>query len=399
MIRSARRARLMAGTLAAAAVAAGAPVAVPAPALAAPSAAAPVAACQHWTSVATPATGSVDVRAVATLSAGNVWAVGDIFHAAAEQGLIEHWNGSSWTVMDGPELGSSTSSELDGVFALSANNIWAVGWESRTTTGQQTLVEHWNGTTWTQQPSPSPGEFSELTSVHAVSARDAWAVGQSESDSSNLLNKTLILHWDGAKWTRRASPSPDQNDGLTGVTATSARDAWAVGGGGSRIEAHALILHWNGAKWIRAKSPKAGLASQLTGVSAMSATSAWAVGAFSNGNAVQTLILRWNGKSWQRSASPDVGNTTTFNFLNAVVMTSARNGWAVGGHDPVPPTAGVENPLLLRWNGTAWKVVTGPSPAANAVLAGVAANSAGSAWAVGSDNGTGVGQTFAWQCH
>jgi hypothetical protein len=32
--------------------------------------------------------------------------------------------------MDGPDLGTSTSSELDGVFAASAGNIWAVGFQS-----------------------------------------------------------------------------------------------------------------------------------------------------------------------------------------------------------------------------------------------------------------------------
>jgi hypothetical protein len=177
------------------------------------------------------------------------------------------------------------------------------------------------------------------------------------------------------------------SDDFTGVTATSAASAWAVGAGGSQIEDHALIQHWNGTRWAMVKTPKVGLASQLTGVSAASPSSVWAVGAFSNGNAVQTLILHWNGKSWQRSASPNVGNTHTFNFLNAVVMTSARNGWAVGGHDPVPAAAGVENPLVLRWN------------AANAVLSGVAASSAGSAWTVGTDTGGGVSQTLAWQCH
>jgi hypothetical protein len=339
------------------------------------------------------------VRAVATLSAGNIWAVGDVGVNSVEHILLEHWNGSSWTVIDGPALGTSTSAELDGVFAVSAKNVWAVGWESSTAAGQQTLIVHWNGKTWTRQPSPSPGPDGELAAVHLSSARSGWAVGSVEASNQHI--KSLILRWNGTSWTRVASPSPDVDDDFTGVTATSAASAWAVGAGGSRIEDHALIQHWNGTKWTLVKTPKVGLASQLTGVSAASPSSVWAVGAFANGKAqaVQTLILRWNGKSWQRSASPNVGSTPTFNFLNAVVMTSALNGWAVGGHDPVPPAAGVENPLLLRWNGTAWKVVTGPSPAANAILSGVAASSAGSAWAVGTDTGAGAGLTLAWQCH
>ncbi len=41
----------------------------------------------------------------------------------------------------------------------------------------QSLILHWNGVTWLQVPSPSPGNFTELTGVRAVSASDAWAVG------------------------------------------------------------------------------------------------------------------------------------------------------------------------------------------------------------------------------
>jgi len=39
----------------------------------------------------------------------------------------------------------------------------------------------------------SPG-FSALCGVSAVSAADAWAVG--------LGGNSLILHWDGSRWTR-----------------------------------------------------------------------------------------------------------------------------------------------------------------------------------------------------
>jgi len=40
--------------------------------------------------------------------------------------------------------------------------------------------------------------------------------------------------------------------------------------------------------------------------------------------------------------------------LNGVAATSARNAWAVGSTNTLEP-------LILRWNGTAWKQVPSPS--------------------------------------
>jgi hypothetical protein len=40
--------------------------------------------------------------------------------------------------------------------------------------------------------------------------------------------------------------SPITGGDLNSVAATSARNAWAVGGDGSR----AIIEHWNGSRWV-----------------------------------------------------------------------------------------------------------------------------------------------------
>jgi hypothetical protein len=69
-------------------------------------------------------------------------------------------------------------------------------------------------------------------------------------------------------------PSPNPAPGgdvLNSVTATSARDAWAVGANG----AGALVLHWNGRAWQQVAR-------------------AWVVG----GGFLTTLIESWNGTTW-----------------------------------------------------------------------------------------------------
>ena len=80
---------------------------------------------------------------------------------------------------------------LVGVAATTAANAWAVG-ESGTNTN---LIVHWNGTRWSQVPSPSA--VQTLTGVAATSAANAWAVGVTCRCSSK---KSVIEHWDGTRW-------------------------------------------------------------------------------------------------------------------------------------------------------------------------------------------------------
>jgi hypothetical protein len=63
--------------------------------------------------------------------------------------------------------------------------------------------------------------------VAAGSAAHAWAVGY-----SGLLarSKVLMLHWNGAKWSRVTRPQVLTGPGaLRAITVVSAKDAWAVG--------------------------------------------------------------------------------------------------------------------------------------------------------------------------
>jgi len=52
-----------------------------------------------------------------------------------------------------------------------------------------------------------------------------WTVGSYLTSSG--ATRSLVLHWDGAKWSRMAAPGP----GLTEVAVVpGSRQAWAVGG-------------------------------------------------------------------------------------------------------------------------------------------------------------------------
>jgi hypothetical protein len=63
------------------------------------------------------------------------------------------------------------------VVAISADDVWAVGWTGGNS-GPITLIEHWNGSTWSVVPSPNPSATdNHLWGVTALATNNVWAVG------------------------------------------------------------------------------------------------------------------------------------------------------------------------------------------------------------------------------
>ena len=313
-----------------------------------------------------------ELTGVAALSASNAWVVGSTGAFGGAGTLIAHWNGQSWTRTRTPSPGQGDN--LNGVAATSSRNAWAVGGEL----GGKPNVEEQIGS-WQRVHSPSPAPDCELMAVAAVSARNAWAVGFADPSGGDTryapaaggrvtIARTLILHWNGKNWQRVPSPNPDEGGHLTGVTATSAGDAWAVGEDEFKtIDFGNLFSHWNGRAWKAVKGPNpAGNSNGLLGVDAGSRTSAWAVG---TAKRTGSALYRWNGSNWKQSLL-----LRTYS-LAAVQAGTSISTWAVGG-------AG-NGALILRLHGAAWQRVATPHPNGE-FLTGIAATSGRNAWAVGS---------------
>ena len=295
-----------------------------------------------------PSTGGDNfLNGVAAISASDVWAVGEYVFGAgrATEPLIEHYDGSKWRVVSSPKVG--TADELNGVAAISASNVWAVGQSNLA--GARTLIEHYNGSTWKVISSPNPvtGGDNILNAVAAISASDVWAVGQ-----SNLAGaRTLIEHYNGTRWSVVSTPNPDTRgyDFLNGVAATSGTDVWAVGTQGGSGPNRTLVVHYNGTRWSVVYSPSRNVGvfgGGLTGVAAASDTNVWAVGS--------GMIEHYNGTGWRVISSPNGG--TGDNLLNALAAVSGPDAWGVGYYYAF---SGVRT-LIQHYNGTKWSVV--PSP-------------------------------------
>jgi hypothetical protein len=308
----------------------------------------------QWSVVASPTPGwGAYLYGVTAISAKNVWAVGDEYTSSGTLTLIEHWNGTAWSVVSSPNPASSTSNTLNSVTAISANDIWAVGVDSIVGAGKDgnsgggstgTLIEHWNGTVWSIVTGRNPStSLNQLNSVAAVSTSNVWAVGY-ESDVKANRDKTLVEHWNGHTWSVVASPNVLSADGgLSSVTVISGHNLWAVGTSHNRNsgQINTLIEQWNGSKWSIVTSPNpSSFDNVLRSVSAVSAKDVWAVGVDfgtpniggnSGGGFDVTLVEHWNGTAWKvvsSSNSPSSNN----NVLLAVtgVPGSASQAWAVG---------------------------------------------------------------------
>jgi hypothetical protein len=301
--------------------------------------------------------------------------------------LIQHFNGSTWDIVTSPNPRGDTLSQLHSVSAASANDVWAVGSTHNGNLPTRTLIQHWDGAQWNIVSSPSPDkQFNELRGVAAISANDVWAVGFRGGTKSETPIETFILHWNGSAWSQVASPNISGGaNQLFGITAIANNDVWAVGS----VAGAPLTLHWNGSTWDVIKiAVGSGLSTEkLNAVSGKAANDVWAVG---DGKGIFTnqtfpTIMHWDGTRWSektcRAASasnpPDGyegGGPDA--YFTGVSAAAPDDVWAVGVHG--------SGPMILHWNGAAWTVVTHPRAFPNAaVLRAVATANGGSAWSVG----------------
>jgi hypothetical protein len=324
-------------------------------------AASPALAAGTWQVDSSPnPAGSTFSQLNATFAASHTqaWAVGQTRVSASGDGfetLIEEWNGSTWSVVPGAPASASASS-LNGVSGSGPSDIWAVGQNSSTS-----FIEHWNGQSWSHVASPA-GEppDGQLNAVSADSPTDAWAGGSAMNANDQVA--PLIEHWNGTQWS--VSPGAISSGEILSIAAISPADVWALAAVGKGNPA--VIEHWNGSQWSIVSLPVSGT---LHGLSAVSANDVWAVG--NDG-----LILNWNGTQWSQVANP-AGQGASLEGLDAL---SANDVWAIN----------LNGSVTEQWNGTQWTAV----PPASALPAGFR-TAGGFIWSGGSLSGLAGGPLFA----
>jgi hypothetical protein len=188
------------------------------------------------------------------VSANDIWAVG---FTQNYQTITEHYNGTAWQVVPSPNVGT-IGSFLYGVSAISSNDVWAAGAYYNPSYVFQNLVEHWNGTSWQVVNTPNVGTASNfLLGISAIPGL-IMAVGTDlqNTDTPNTTYHPLAIEstGSGAPWYLTSTPpSVGPNDNrFVAVSCSSANDCV---GGGNYIATppnghHGLAEKWDGVTWI-----------------------------------------------------------------------------------------------------------------------------------------------------
>jgi hypothetical protein len=332
-----------------------------------------------------------DLDAVSASSASDIWAVG-------QSGV--HFDGQKWTAFVLPEIAGDLTSRISGVADLAPNNVWSVGDINISQQNPNQIIEHFDGTKWSVSPGPQfqPSDQPGLEGLTAISATDMWAGGSILTTIGGFQEAfPLFEHFDGTSWTATIDES-NLNSFMFGISAQATNDVWAVG---TVALGATFIEHFDGTAWSAVASPSPGLGQKtLFGVTALAPNDAWAVGFFvkalNQDRPQKTLIEHWDGTSWKVVPSPNVGgpNTTTIsNQLRGVIAVSANDVWAFGDTDAFGPSK-ITN-LVLHWNGTAWAIVPSPSPnprhtLIDDVISGGTVIPQGNLWLVGVADGFGT---------
>ena len=259
---------------------------------------------------AQPSPTSERLSAVWAAPGGVVWAVGI-------KGLTVRRDAGRWTVAPAP-----TVSPLNAVWGAAANDVWTVA--------ENAQILHWNGNQWSVVLNRGMGQFS---GIWGGASNDVWVVGRGRDLNNDFAS--LLEHWDGSRWTESYTCNPAGSGNAAGGFASWLRDvsgvqggsAWAVG----RCIPGASLLGFDGLVW-RSTGETWGLLGQrtsaLTGrpldaVWARADDDVWAAPAASSPSGSATLI-HFDGSVWTPSEDP---NTVGISDISG---TSASDVWAVG---------------------------------------------------------------------
>jgi len=210
-----------------------------------------------------------NVLSTFVLSENNMWLVG-------EGGLIQMYDGTSWTTMD-----AGVASDLNSVYFIDESNGYAVG--------EDGLVLYFDGTVWS---SIDIGATDDLFGVSFADVNNGWIVGTGG----------IVFNYTDGTWTE---VSTSNTENLNGVFALTATDVWACGD-------ENVVMHFDGTDWTVSEVGTR----DLYAVWFNDASNGWVTGKSGK-------LHYYNGTEWVEQT------TGTTRDLYAISM-SGMSGFAVG---------------------------------------------------------------------
>jgi hypothetical protein len=150
----------------------------------------------------------IDLHSITVTPSGQVWAAGDTFDqdSFSDVGAIVHLTSSGWKQVPTPDPSDGNGSHLTAIASGPHGALWAVGNYDDSGFVPRSLTLRYNGHSWVQVPSPSPGTQSNFLYAVAIGASgDAWpsAVTPGHDASTTLLSTSPPAN--GTCWPRRTA--------------------------------------------------------------------------------------------------------------------------------------------------------------------------------------------------
>lgn len=221
-----------------------------------------------------------DLDGVWAASPTDAWAVG-------EGGTILRSDGGAWRAID-----SGTTSYISSVWGANGSDVWLAG---------GLYARHWNGSALAT--TNGPGQTGGIKGISGTSSSDVVMAG---SDA--------LWHWNGSAWTSTAN-------------SWGADDACAIAPGFALAVGFFDVYKWNGSAWSALGNPSSG--NHCYGASA---SDVWV--------ASDDGLHHFDGTAW--------ATKSTWPHLGAIAGTAANDVWAKALDG------------FTHWDGTAWST---PQPA------------------------------------
>jgi hypothetical protein len=284
------------------------------------------------------------------LSASDGWASGP--------SLLLHYDGHSWKQQPNPDHLGFVRLQM-----LSDPSGWAVAVDPNTNKSGMYLYD---GHTWTLQPLPESLLAAPYSSENwntfwwgafsMRSATEGWAsIILQQSGTSDFRVGAAILHYSSGQWTLQAIIPNAQINSLSMLSAT---DGWAVGNtvlqkqpNGTVTTEKALLLHYTQGQWLNVELV-AGAACCPGQVVMYSASDGWII---TSGYS----LLHYTGSQWSAVGLPALQGGAS---LSSLAIVSDTEAWAVGSEKNLRASTAQDFPVLwviLHYHNGAWSVVAG----------------------------------------
>jgi hypothetical protein len=360
------------------------------------------------------------IAAISLDSPTDGWAIGD---ATPRQNLqstgpitsvaaLYHYDGTQWTLEQrvvGYQVFTTQNTSLR---MFSATDGWAFG--------AYPNVLRYDGTSWRMEPISVAGttEIFGVYSVDVVSPTEGWAIASSGAigGSSTLA----FLHFDGSQWTVEQlgitlpSDLDPQSMQTTHISALPGGDVWAIGNANitrsdvtptaqnNGPNSRGFVIHRVHGVWKVediVSMPSGAIVTQFNDIQMTGSQSGWVVGLMRvnvqtvgggpSAPVQQPLLLRYDGARWVAVRAPqDI--TASGEMLASVTASGPDHVWVLVGTSGENINANGESvsALFLRYDGAAWTEVQGVIPgvtySSNVQISAMALGADGTLWGLGS---------------